>query len=224
MSTTPRFAFAKLLADNSNLRKMTPPSSPNSYSINRQQQQTNMPSIQKFGGLKQKADYNDEKISDMLENYKEVPRSEWMNLSIGSHIRYVKKDNKFQPGGFIRTKNTKGDHSYFILENDKFGSKAKNPEYTSWPMNFENVIRVYVKNVDIPSQPAQPSSQPLQPLISQSFNPVASVETGFMQKQIDDLEKKYSLLETNYKSLQEKVADLEIFSKEVGKYMRSKGV
>lgn len=213
MSTTPRFAFAKLLAD----RKMTPPSSPKTYSINHQPQLNTQPS-QKFGGLKQRNDYTDEKISDMLENYKEIPRSEWMNLAIGSHIRYIKKDNKFQPGGFIRMKNTKENHSYFILENDKFGNKAKNPDYTSWPMNFENVIRVYVKDQNI----SQPIAQP--PLVSQSFNPSSTVEMGFTQKSIDDLEKKYSLLESNYKTLQEKVADLEIFSKEVGKYMRSKGV
>lgn len=219
MSSTPRFAFAKLLAD----RKMTPPSSPKSYSITRQPQSDNQ-TVQKFGGLKQKVDYNDEKISDMLENYKEIPRSEWMNLPIGSHIRYVKKDNKFQPGGFIRTKNIKGDHSYFILENDKFSSKAKNPDYTSWPMNFENVIRVYVKDQNIGQSQPPPISQSFNqpPPISQSFNPNSTVEMGFVQKQLDDLEKKYSLLETNYKAIQEKIADLEIFSREVGKYMKSK--
>lgn len=217
MSTSPKFAFAKLLADN-NMRQMTPPSSPRTYTELKQASsgiQVDQP--QKFGGLKAKTEYSPDKINEMLANYNEIPRTDWMGINIGSHVRYIKKDNKFQPGGFIRTKNTKDGHNYFMLENDKFGSKSRNPEYTSWPMNFDNVIRVYLKN-----EVVQPSIVQSQPSIAQNYNPQATVDNGFLQKQLDDLEKKYSNMENNYKSLQEKVADLEILLKNVSKYISSK--
>jgi hypothetical protein len=97
-------------------------------------------------------------------------------------------------------------------------------------MSFNNVIKVYAKNANEstssanqPQTQRQPISQSQPPSIAQNFNPSASVEIGFLQKQLDDLEKKYSLLESKYVGLQEKIADLEIFSKEVGKYLRNKG-
>jgi hypothetical protein len=225
MSNSPKFALAKVIAGTT-LRKMnSPPSSPNLHSVfgGFESKHTNSP--RKFGGIKQKTEYSDDKVQEMLENYYEVPKTEWINLSIGSHIRYIGKDGKFRPGGFIRAKNLRGDNSYFVLENDRFGSRAKNAEYAHWNMSFNNVIKVYAKNAN-ESTPSinQPQPQSMtQPSIAQNFNPSASVEIGFLQKQLDDLEKKYSLLESKYTGLQEKIADLEIFSKEVGKYLRNKG-
>ncbi len=232
MSNSPKFAFAKLM------RQMTPPSSPRTYTEAKQISSNlsqnlssnlsqNQPS--KFGGVKKTTEYTDEKINEMLTHYKEITKSEWLSIPIGTHIRYIKKDGKFQPGGFVRTKNTKEGKSYFILENDKFGSKARNPEYTFWPMNFDNVNRVFAKEAPEPS-PAPTQNQPIlnantkspMPSIAQSFNPQASVDVGFLQKQIDDLEKKYSALESLCKTQQEKIADLEIFSKNIGKYISNK--
>jgi hypothetical protein len=230
MSNSPKFALAKVIAGTTLKKMNSPPGSPNLHSAfgGFESKHTNSP--RKFGGIKQKTEYPDDKVQEMLENYYEVPKTEWINLSIGSHIRYIGKDGKFRPGGFIRAKNLRGDNSYFVLENDRFGSRAKNAEYAHWNMSFNNVIKVYAKNANEstssanqPQTQLQPISQSQPPSIAQNFNPGASVEIGFLQKQLDDLEKKYSLLESKYTGLQEKIADLEIFSKEVGKYLRNKG-
>lgn len=223
MSSSPKFALAKVIAG-TNLKKIDSPRSPTSYS-NRHFESKQHESPRKFGGLKQKSEYSDEKIQEMLENYKEIPRTEWMSLSIGNHIRYIGKDGKFRPGGFIRMKNSKNDHYYFLLENDKFGSKARNPEYASWTMSFANVTKIFLKNVDNLAMEQINNVEKSQiqnqiPSISQNFNPGVTVEVGFLQKQIDDLEKKYAIMDTNYKALQDKIADLQMFSAKVTKYLK----
>ena len=210
--SSPKFALSKLLAGNT-LKKIDSPRGVYESKVTSISQ--NPPP--KFGGVKPKTEYNDEKISSMLENYHEVPKTEWNNLLIGTHIRYVKKGGEFKPGGFIRSKNSKGENSSFVLENDRFGNKMKNPDYTYWVMNFANVMKIYAKNIPEPS-----INQPLNQTQLPPINPVQSVEIGFLQKQLDDLEKKYSILETNYKNLQEKVADLELFSSKLGKYVTEK--
>lgn len=210
MSGSPKFAASKLLA--SSLKKLDSPR----VSI---EQKTDVQPT-KFGGITKKAEYSDEKIKSMLENYNEVPKSEWFNLPVGTHIRYLKKDGKFQTGGFIRSKNAKDDHQYFMLENDMFGNKQKNPNYTHWVMHFQNVAKVFAKKSDAP-----PSKILTNPTISNGmamppFNLMPIVENGYLQKQIDDLEKKYSNLESLYKNMQSKTADLEILVREISKYVR----
>lgn len=188
----------------------------------------------KFGGVKSN-DYSSEKIKELLENYNEVQHTEWETLPLGSHIRYLKKDGDFKPGGFIRTK--RPDH--FILENVPFGSKKTNDKYVHWVMNFENVSKIFSKdkNAPVTSMPVAPTVQqpmPVAPMqaapmqaapvsMIPSYNPMMQVENGFIQKQIDDVEKKVTTLEVQFKRVQSDLAELTIIVKNIGKYIQMKG-
>jgi hypothetical protein len=192
----------------------------------------------KYDSLKNK-EYTPDKVEELLENYEEVPRVGWPDISIGTHLRYVKKDGEFKPGGFVRVKK----HNQFILENVPFGSKAANPNYTQWSMYFDNINKIFVKDKNAVAQQSQPQPQPQQqpqpqpqmpmqtggvinpmPVPMQTYNPIAQVETGFMQRQLDDMEKKINDSDARCKKLENDVAELTIFVKKIGKYIHNKGI
>ena len=204
--------------------KINSPRSPTSYA----------PSGKLGGVSKNKTEsFSTDEINQLLDNYTEVPSNEWHNLHIGDHIRYMKSDGDFKRGGFIRKKSEEKD-VYFLLENFALGSKTTNSKYISWTMHLSNVSKIFLKNKgggngdmdDQLNQPIPPMNQFIPPInqsISPQFNPSNTVELGFMQSKIDDLEKRYLALESNYKKIQEDNADLTIFVRKIAKYIQNKG-
>lgn len=181
-------------------------------------------------GSGQPKDYTPQQINDLLANYDEVSANDWSDIRIGSHVRYVKKDGNFKPGGFVRVKG----NDYFVLENIPFSSKQKSPDYVHWIIKFANVSKIFTKkksanpgtnvnnNGGMPTETASTTIIP--PVSAPEFNPIPQIDTAFMQQQIDALEKKISMLESQYRRSQEDIADLTVFAKKVGKYIQSKGV
>ena len=228
-----KFALSKYLSTGD---KLSSPRSPKSYSFSVPEEK---PSPRQIGGTKfnttVQKDYTSEKIQEMLENYDEIPRNEWANLQIGTHIRYMKKSGDFKPGGFIRNKKL-GDKPSFLLENVPFGSKASNPNYVSWMMLFDSVLKVFAKNKNSQSvkqdevysrpnpprsnlTPAQPTSAPAQP----TFNPEIMVEFGILQREFDDVKKKLDESNNKVSKLHEELADLTLIVRKMGKYLQTKG-
>jgi hypothetical protein len=186
-----------------------------------------------------------EKINNLLEEYDEIPPSEWESIKLGTRIRYL-KDGDLKPGGYVRV--NKPD--YLVIENIKFGNKNKYPKYINWPVKIDNISKIFVKKKDDelpPPAPVQPQIStlapapipaPIQPQIPTlapapiqpapyaiaTYNPAVQVENEFMQKQYDELEKKFSELEQKYHKLSEQNADIIIFVKKIGEYIKSKGI
>jgi hypothetical protein len=52
---------------------------------------------------KYKADvYTLEEQKQMLKNYTKIPREKWLEIPIGSNIRYIRKDGEMRKGGYIQ--------------------------------------------------------------------------------------------------------------------------
>lgn len=45
--------------------------------------------------------FTDEQKASMLEGYIRVPEAMWPRIKYGSHVRYIKKNGDFMPGGFV---------------------------------------------------------------------------------------------------------------------------
>lgn len=180
----------------------------------------------KYGGIKEKqTSLNSEKVRASLENYTEVPESEWHNMRQGAHIRYLKKDGEFKPGGFIKVKN----EDYFMLSNSPINA----PGSVKWAMHFKNVAKIFIKNaadsneaipMAIPNGAAPAAMAPVMAAPVNHYDPLTQVENGFAQNQFDDLEKKVNSLEANLRHIQNDIAELTIFVKKIGKYIQTKGI
>lgn len=93
--------------------------------------------------------------SSKLEGYYEVPRSNWMDLPEGSHIRYVKVTGEFRTGGFIKSKDIVANT--ITLETDKINRSAAN--YKSFNVRLNDVAKVYSKTPTAPKRQSQPQMQ-----------------------------------------------------------------
>lgn len=186
----------------------------------------------KYGGIKNK-NYQTEKVKELLENYTEVPKSEWHNISIGSHIRYLKADGDFKPGGYVRFKK----YNLFVLENIPFSNKKTNSNYVHWSMRFDNTAKIFLKDKtkkggDEPASVPMPavtstalSTTPSTvPQPNDQYDPRPVVDNGLMQIQIDDNAKKIIDIDLQIKKIQNDIAELTIFSKKIGKYIQTKGL
>jgi len=229
-----KFALSKYISTGT---KIGSPRSPRSYSLSKHfggdpGSEIKAQPVQTGGAQFPKTEYTTDKINDMLEHYNEVPKNDWINLPIGTHIRYMKKSGDFKPGGFIRVKKP-GDKAHFLLENVPFGSKATSPTYSSWIMNFDNVAKIFSKDKNAPSQPYVPHTQTQtqpqtaqQPLMQQSqpYNPESIIENGMMQREIDELKKIVSENNSKISKLNEELADLTLVVRKLGKYLQTKGI
>jgi hypothetical protein len=229
-----KFALSKYISSGTQIGS---PRSPRSYALSKHFD--NNPSeikaqpVQTGGTQFPKTEYTTDKINDMLEHYNEVPKNDWINLPIGTHIRYMKKSGDFKPGGFIRLKKA-GDKAHFLLENVPFGSKATSPTYSSWIMNFDNVAKIFSKDKNAPSQPyvaphtqpqtGQPQPSPIQQPQTAPYNPESIIENGMMQREIDELKKIVSENNSKISKLNEELADLTLVVRKLGKYLQTKGI
>jgi hypothetical protein len=92
---------------------------------------------------KKHAKLSDSEIEALLKGYTPIQPEMWKNISIGTHIRYFKKNGMFVRGGFLISHwyNAGGlpcAHVSNNLRKDAAGYKA-------WPMDFAKVDKIYAK-------------------------------------------------------------------------------
>lgn len=90
-----------------------------------------------------------EEQAEKLAGYLEVPPDLWEHIRYGTHVRYVTRDNKFRPGGFILKNpfDTKpqgsGEEKRFMKLQNGFSDKARG--YAQWIAAYEDLAKVYMK-------------------------------------------------------------------------------
>lgn len=81
------------------------------------------------GGLVEKQGYRPEIFTtdeqkNMLKDFKLVPKEKWLQLQIGTQIRYIRKDGEMRKGGYIQYIDPKGEFmSISLTEIDQRQSK-----------------------------------------------------------------------------------------------------
>ena len=65
-----------------------------------------------------KKELTDEERKDFLKNSILIPKDQWLSLPLNSYISYIKNDDKFIKGGYIKLIFNKKNNDYLI-----YGSK-----------------------------------------------------------------------------------------------------
>jgi hypothetical protein len=87
--------------------------------------------------------YDQTQMTAMLDNYVEVSKTEWANLPKGTHIRYMKKNGEFKPGGFVQNTYLLNGKQTIHCEN---GNDPKEKGYAKWPVVLENISHIWRLN------------------------------------------------------------------------------
>jgi len=88
-------------------------------------------------------EYTAVEISQRLDGYLAIPRSLWPKIPKCSHIRYVKKDGSFKPGGFVHNFTIKDDGRKILQLKNSFDNKKAN--FAEWPLDLSTVKALYKK-------------------------------------------------------------------------------
>lgn len=99
--------------------------------------------------------YTSEEQRELLDGYVEIPREFWGLISFGAHVRYVRKDGRFLPGGFVKKNphifvpqsSTTGEAQTFIQLQNSFFPKSKG--YVDWNLNYDDIGHLYEKNSSV---------------------------------------------------------------------------
>ena len=86
----------------------------------------------------EKKTHTPENIRELLIGYAEVSPSQWKDIPIISHIRYVKKDGTFVRGGFV----INNDNGVMQLANNL---NKQAPGYTTWFASHVSLSKIYKK-------------------------------------------------------------------------------
>lgn len=86
----------------------------------------------------EKKTHTPENIRSLLIGYAEVSPSQWKDIPIVSHIRYVKKDGTFVRGGFV----INNDNGVMQLANNL---NKQAPGYTTWFASHTSLSKIYKK-------------------------------------------------------------------------------
>lgn len=86
----------------------------------------------------------EEEKKEYLKNSILIPKDQWEKLPVNSFISYVKNDNKFIKGGFIKLFFKKKDIDYLIYSSklDKYNNDRYYKEFT---INLNNIKEIYKK-------------------------------------------------------------------------------
>lgn len=129
--------------------------------------------------------------SDKLIGYSEVSRDRWSSLSIGTHMRYVRKTGEFRPGGFIKTHTSNSEgHQIIVLENDKFNKEP--PRYKQFPVVLDELASIYIKDTNrtVNSKPRHPQNEEyedkheIDTMANQAVTNLFKSEIGRLEKRI----------------------------------------
>lgn len=88
-------------------------------------------------------EYTADEMAQRLDGYLVIPRSLWLKVPKCSHIRYVKKDGSFKPGGFVHTVTIKEDGRKILQLKNSFDNKKAN--FVEWPLDLSTVKVLYKK-------------------------------------------------------------------------------
>ena len=95
-----------------------------------------------------KRDYTEAQIKELLVGYIQVAVDRWVDVPVGSHVRYVKRDGVFVRGGFVTSHwlNAEGKKFIHLANNIARGGTG----YVTWPVAHESLVTLY-KKVDAKS-------------------------------------------------------------------------
>lgn len=93
--------------------------------------------------------YTEKEQIAKLEGYIKVPTEFWPAVKYSAHVRYIRKDGKFVPGGFV-VKNPfdtqvagEGAEKRFLRLQNGFNAAARS--YATWMAAYEDIEHLYVK-------------------------------------------------------------------------------
>lgn len=94
--------------------------------------------------------YTDEEISKMLDGYIQIPFELWDYIPTGAHIRYVKTNGEFKPGGFVRNHYISNEGKKMImLETRPFVKhnvkQNEQPGYFTFSIAYDNTKTIFKK-------------------------------------------------------------------------------
>lgn len=81
-------------------------------------------------------------MEQLLRGYQEVPQADWHNLPKSAHIRYLRKDGQFKPGGYIYSIDVRadqsGEHIYLAL------SWSRTARFPKFCINLDTIDKIWV--------------------------------------------------------------------------------
>lgn len=105
----------------------------------------NIDNINKSKGKKNiNKELTEEERKDFLKNSILIPKDQWLSLPLNSYISYIKNDNKFIKGGYIKLIFNKKNNDYLIYGSklDKYNNDKYYKEFT---INLSNIKEIYKK-------------------------------------------------------------------------------
>lgn len=87
-----------------------------------------------------------EEQKKMIQNYDEVPSSDWATIPPSTHVRYLRKDGSFRRGGFVK-------NSWVGLYGKSKGKKClqlsatKSYKSTKWTICLDDIDKMWQKNI-----------------------------------------------------------------------------
>jgi len=103
--------------------------------------------IKKNNKKKIEKEITEEEKKDFLKNSILIPKEQWNSLPVNSFISYIKNDDKFVKGGYIKLIFQKKDNDYLIYSSklDKYNNDRYYKEFT---INLNNIKEIY-KKIDV---------------------------------------------------------------------------
>lgn len=149
--------------------------------------------IKKNNKKKIEKEITEEEKKDFLKNSILIPKEQWNSLPVNSFISYIKNDDKFIKGGYIKLIFQKKDNDYIIYSSklDKYNNDRYYKEFT---INLNNIKEIY-KKID--------SSAILEyKIIKTNINNILEqfkTQIIDINNKIDELDKKINKLDDNNK-------------------------
>lgn len=133
-------------------------------------------------GLIQKHTYKPEVFTteeqkEMLRGFQLVPRDKWLELPVGTHIRYIRKDGEMRKGGYIRYIDPAG--AFMSISLTELNQQSKN-----WKLPLNGVAQIWratgeVILTNIPPKNREPA------INSDAMEEIASLKEDIRQLKIE---------------------------------------
>jgi hypothetical protein len=84
----------------------------------------------------------------MLQDYEEIPSTDWSTITPSTHVRYLRKDGAFRRGGFVK-------NSWIGLYGTSKGKKclqlSSTQSYKSakWTICFDDIDKIWQKKIEL---------------------------------------------------------------------------
>ena len=132
----------------------------------------------------------DEERKEFLKNSILIPKEQWLSLPINSYISYIKNDDKFIKGGYIKLIFNKKDTDYLIYGSklDKYNNDRYYKEFT---INLNNIKEIY-KKIDV-------SAIIEYQIIKTNLNNIIEKFKSEINNKLEELDSKINKLDENNK-------------------------